>query len=117
MMSTETTYAVRGARSAPGASPARFVELVRISALRSLKVRYRGSALGVIWSLANPVLMTAVYSAIFGTAFSRYYGGSVSRYILSAFVGIVAVTFFQMANGEARGSVVANGCLLHKIRA
>jgi lipopolysaccharide transport system permease protein len=93
----------------------RQIELVRISAIRQLKVRYRGSALGVLWSFANPIMMTVIYAAIFGTAFARYYDGSVERYVLSAFVGVVCVTFFQQATGEALISVVANGGLLNKI--
>lgn len=93
----------------------RSLDVIRISALRALKVRYRGTALGVLWSFANPVLMTAVYTAIFGTAFSQYYGGSVPRYVLSAFVGLAVVTFFVTATSEALGSVVGNGSLLNKI--
>jgi lipopolysaccharide transport system permease protein len=96
-------------------TPARVRELIRVSALRSLKVRYRGSALGVLWSLVNPLLMTAVYTAIFGTAFSKFYDGSVVRYVLSAFVGLVVVTYFMTATGEALVSVVSNGSLLNKI--
>ena len=96
-------------------SLSRLAELIRISALRSLKVRYRGSALGVLWSLAHPVMLTAVYTAIFGTAFSQYYGGSVTRYIVSAFVGLAVATFFLNATSEALTSVVANGPLLNKI--
>jgi ABC-type polysaccharide/polyol phosphate export permease len=93
----------------------RSIELIRISAFRALKVRYRGTALGILWSFANPVLMTAVYTAIFGTAFSKYYDGSVTRYVLAAFVGLAVVTFFLNATGEAIQSVVANGALLNKI--
>ena len=93
----------------------RLAQLIRISALRSLKVRYRGSALGVLWSLAHPLMLTAVYTVIFGTAFSQYYGGSVPRYIVSAFVGLAVATFFLNATGEALASVVANGPLLNKI--
>lgn len=93
----------------------RNVDLVRLSALRSLKVRYRGTALGILWSFLNPILMTTVYSAIFGTAFSKYYDGSVVRYVLSVFVGLVVVTFFLNATGEALITVVANGPLLNKI--
>jgi ABC-type polysaccharide/polyol phosphate export permease len=93
----------------------RMAQLVRITALRALKVRYRGTALGVLWSFMNPVLMTAVYTTIFGTAFSRYYDGSVVRYVLSAFVGLVVVTFFLNATSEALPSIVANGVLLNKI--
>jgi ABC-type polysaccharide/polyol phosphate export permease len=93
----------------------RLGDLIRITAFRTLKVRYRGTALGILWSFMNPVLMTAVYTAIFGTAFSRYYDGSVARYVLSAFVGLVVVTFFVNATSEALGTIVANGQLLNKI--
>ena len=93
----------------------RMLELVRMTAVRSLKVRYRGTALGVLWSLANPLMMTAVYTTIFGTAYSQYYGGSIVRYILAAFVGLVVVGFFMASTSEALASVVGNGTLLNKI--
>jgi lipopolysaccharide transport system permease protein len=108
-------------RSAPAiGSPSRtelkrLSELVRLTAIRSLKVRYRGTALGVLWSFANPVMMTAVYTVIFGTAYSQYYGGSIVRYLLAAFVGLVVVSFFLTSTSEALTSVVSNGMLLNKI--
>lgn len=92
----------------------REIELVRITAFRALKVRYRGTALGILWSFANPVLMTALYTAIFGTAFASYYG-SLPRYLFSAFVGVVVVTYFLQAAGESLPSIVVNGALLNKI--
>jgi len=90
-------------------------ELVRLSAVRQLKSRYRGTSLGILWSFANPLLTTALYTAIFGTAFKAYYGGSTSRYVFSAFVGVTVIAFFLQATTEALGSVVANGGLLNKI--
>jgi len=100
---------------APGSRLPRLAELVRITAFRALKVRYRGTALGILWSFANPVLLTAVYTVVFGTAFRQYYGGSVVRYVVSAFVGLVVVTFFLNSTSEALSTVVANGLLLNKI--
>jgi ABC-type polysaccharide/polyol phosphate export permease len=93
----------------------RMLELVRMTAVRSLKVRYRGTALGVLWSFANPIMMTAVYTTIFGTAYRQYYGGSIVRYVLAAFVGLVVVSFFLGGTSEALASVVGNGTLLNKI--
>jgi ABC-type polysaccharide/polyol phosphate export permease len=108
-------------QSAPAFGPPRRIELrritglIRMTALRSLRVRYRGTVLGVLWSFANPVMMTIVYTAIFGTAYSSYYDGSIARYVLSAFTGLVVVTFFLGATTEAMASVVGNGSLLNKI--
>ena len=59
--------------------------------------------------------MTAIYASIFGTAFARYYGGSTSRYVISAFVAVAVVTYVMQATGEALVSVVASGGLLNKI--
>jgi ABC-type polysaccharide/polyol phosphate export permease len=91
------------------------VEVVRMSAIRLLKTRYRGTSLGVLWSFANPLLLTGLYATIFGTAFASYYGGSISRYVFSAFVGVAVVIFFSQATTEALTAVVGNGGLLNKI--
>jgi lipopolysaccharide transport system permease protein len=99
-----------------GMSLRRYSELVTTIAERSVKARYRGSVLGVFWSLSNPLIMTTVYTVIFGTAFSKYYGGSIVNYILAVFMGLVVVTFFSQASSQALQSVVANGSLVNKIR-
>ena len=99
----------------PKAWSRRQLDIVRMSAIRQLKARYRGTFLGVLWSFANPILMTALYAMLFGTAFASYYGGSVIRYVFSAFVGVLVVTFFSQATAEALTSVVSNGALLNKI--
>lgn len=93
----------------------RQIDIVRMSAIRQLKVKYRGTFLGVLWSFGNPILMTALYTTLFGTAFSAYYDGSVVRYVLSAFIGVLVATFFSQATSEALTSVVSNGGLLNKI--
>ena len=85
-------------------------------AARSLKTRYRGSFLGIFWSLSHPILMTAIYALIFGTAFARYYEGSVLRYIFATFVGIAVLDLFSMTTSQALTSVVVNGGLLNKVR-
>jgi lipopolysaccharide transport system permease protein len=102
-------------RSIPKALGRRNIEIVRMSAIRQLKTRYRGTFLGVFWSFANPILMTGLYAILFGTAFSSYYGGSVLRYIFSVFVAVVVVTFFSQSTAEALTAVVSNGGLLNKI--
>jgi|SRR5579863_2439922 len=94
----------------------RYMELVTTIAERNIKGRYRGSVLGVFWSLSNPLIMTGVYTLIFGTAFASYYGNSIFNYVLAVFMGLVVVTFFSQASSQALTSVVANGSLVNKIR-
>lgn len=104
------------ASSTGGTSFRRYFELVTTIAERYIKGRYRGSVLGVFWSLSNPLIMTVIYTVIFGTAFSKYYGGSIVNYILAVFMGLVVVTFFAQASSQALQSVVANGSLVNKIK-
>jgi ABC-type polysaccharide/polyol phosphate export permease len=94
----------------------RYWELLYVLAEREIKVRYRGSFLGVYWSLFNPLIMTSLYTAIFGTAFSKYYNNSILQYILAAFTGLVVIHFFQGSTSQALGSVVGNGSLLNKVK-
>lgn len=45
----------------------RYCGLIHNLVLRDLKLKYRGSVLGIIWSLLNPLLTLAVYSFAFHT--------------------------------------------------
>ncbi|MEA5577531.1 ABC transporter permease [Anabaena sp. UHCC 0451] len=93
----------------------RYWELLQVLVGRTLKVRYRGSFLGVYWSLLNPLIMTGLYTAIFGVTFASYYGNSILNYVLAAFTGLVVINFFSASTSQALVSVVNNGALLNKI--
>ena len=112
-----TALAPNAIRSLDGSNTTtwvRYRDLVYVNAFRSLKVRYRGSFLGIYWSLSNPLLMTVVYTAIFGSAFSAYYG-SLLNYILACFAGLAYLNFFSGATSMALPTIVGNGGLLNKI--
>jgi ABC-type polysaccharide/polyol phosphate export permease len=94
----------------------RYWELLQVFVQRNLSARYRGSILGVFWSLLNPLTMTGLYTAVFGYAFSEYYNGSILRYALAAFTALIIVNFFSASTTQALTSIVANGALLNKIR-
>jgi ABC-type polysaccharide/polyol phosphate export permease len=93
----------------------RYWELLSMLASRTLKTRYRGSVLGIFWSLSNPILMTGVYTTIFGTAFKSYYGGSLFNYIFATFVGLSILNLFSQTTSQALASVVTAGGLLNKV--
>lgn len=93
----------------------RYVDLVKVLAERTLKVRYRGSILGILWSLLNPLFMTTMYTVIFGTALLKYYNNSIVNYVLACFVGLVALNFFSQTSSQALPSIVGNGGLLNKL--
>ncbi len=94
----------------------RYFELLYVLTMRNIKVRYRGSVLGVYWSLLNPLIMTGVYTAVFGSNFASYYNNSLLNYTLAAFTGLTVINFFNSTTAQSLPSVVANGAILNKIR-
>jgi ABC-type polysaccharide/polyol phosphate export permease len=94
----------------------RYWEILYVLVERNLKGRYRGSFLGVYWSLLNPLIMTGIYTAIFGATFSAYYNDSTIDYVLAAFTGLTVINFYSSSTVQALSSVVGNGALLNKIK-
>ena len=93
-----------------------FWELLLVLIRRNLKRRYRGSFLGIYWSLLSPLFMTLLYTAIFGNAFPEYYNNSLSNYVLAVFTGLVVFNFFSASTAQALISVVENGAIVNKIK-
>ncbi|WP_373541348.1 ABC transporter permease [Chamaesiphon sp.] len=94
----------------------RYIELVYVLAKREVKVRYRGSFLGVYWSLFNPLMMTGLYAIIFGAAFKKYYHESLWEYMLAAFTGLTVIQFYNASTSQALVSIVSNDSLLNKVK-
>lgn len=94
----------------------RLRDVVGVLFNRALKVRYRGSVLGILWSALNPLGMALVYMAIFGNTFSKYYGGSDLAYAASVYIGLTIVGFFVGATTQTLPAVVANAGLRNKMR-
>ena len=91
-------------------------ELLYVLVRRNLKKRYRGSFLGIYWSLLNPIIMTILYTAVFGTNFKVHYDNSIFNYVLAVFTGLIIFNFFSSSTAQALSSVVANGSIVNKIR-
>ena len=85
-----------------------FDNLVR----REVRQRYKGSVIGLMWTLINPIIMVGVYSVVF-----RYLlrFDSISPYALFLFVGLTAWTFFSGGVQVATSSLVSNSHLVTKV--
>lgn len=86
-------------------------QLIFALTARDLKARYRGSILGFFWSLANPLLLLAVYTLVF----TRFFPNTIRAYPIFLFAGILPWTFFSAAILEATGSISANAGLIKKV--
>jgi ABC-2 type transport system permease protein len=84
------------------------VQLVR----KDLKVKYQGSALGFLWSLANPLLLLGIYYVIFGVVLDN----GVPAFPIYLMAGLLPFTAFSSAVSAASGTVVGNAGLVKKVR-
>jgi ABC-type polysaccharide/polyol phosphate export permease len=90
----------------------RYRELLRCLVIKDLKLKYRGSALGFFWSLANPLAMLIVYSL----AFTYIMSIRKEQFVLFLFVGLLAWTFFASTISMATGTIADAGGLLKSVR-
>src|SRR2546427_2451487 len=82
---------------------------------RDVQAKYRGSLLGVAWTLANPVLLMAVYLLVFSVLWKTRFG-SEGHYALFLLVGLSAWIFFATSLQSASRSMLDNANLIRKTR-
>ena len=88
----------------------RYRELFQVLAWRDLSVRYKQTAIGVIWALIRPLLTMVVFTVIFGRIAKLPSDGS-APYALMVFAGMLPWTFFSTGLAEASNSLVNNANL------
>ncbi len=81
--------------------------------VRELKGRYRGSVLGFLWSFAQPLLLLAVYSLVFGYIFKPRVSGA-EPYPLYLICGLFPWIWFSTALIEGTLSLVMNSGLIRR---
>jgi ABC-2 type transport system permease protein len=89
----------------------RYRELIRNLVFKDLKLKYRGSFFGFLWSLLNPLVMMTVYLIAFRYIMQMRTQGFVFLLLL----GILAWTFFSASASMAAGAIVDNGGLLKTV--
>ena len=87
-------------------------QLVRNLVLKDLKLKYRGSVLGFLWSLINPLAMMGVYTL----AFQYIIGVRQPGYSFFIRVGVMAWSFFSTAAMLSTGALVDGGSLIRAVR-
>lgn len=86
-----------------------FGQLVR----RELRRKYKGSTLGVLWYLVNPLVLLAAYTLMFGHVIKVQ---SIPDFPLFLMIGLVVWTFFQQSLLAAAESLIDQGALVRKAR-
>lgn len=87
--------------------------LLRLIVRKEVRVRYRGSILGIAWSYVKPAVQFGVYYLALGVFLQLNRG--IEDFAVYLFSGIVAVNFFGEGFGNATRSIVVNAPLVRKI--
>jgi ABC-2 type transport system permease protein len=104
-------YAETATLSATLASLYEYRDLLRNLVIRDLKLKYRGSVFGFLWSLVNPLLMIIVYSM----AFTHILRIRSEGFVFYLMLGLLSWTFFANSAGMSTGAIVDNTGLLKSV--
>lgn len=89
----------------------KFQPLLSELVARDVKIKYRRSVLGVLWTLLNPLCMMVILSVVFSNIF-KFDVENFPLYVLS---GQVIFNFFNDATTSSMTSIISNAALLKKI--
>lgn len=89
----------------------RYSPLLYELVIRDLKLKYRRSFLGYVWSLLNPLMMMAVMSLVFSYMF-RF---DIPNYPLYLICGQTLWSFFNESTTASMASILVNGSLIRKV--
>jgi lipopolysaccharide transport system permease protein len=81
--------------------------------------RYKGSVIGVMWSLFNPLFLLVIYSFVFTVVFNARWGvglpESKSQFAILLFVGMIVHSLFAETLNRAPGLILSNVSYVKKI--
>jgi ABC-type polysaccharide/polyol phosphate export permease len=85
--------------------------LIQTLVVQELKVRYRGSALGLLWTLLNPLLLMGIYALVF----SVYMRIEMERYAAFLLCGLLPWIWISSSLVTGASSIVGGSGLIKKI--
>lgn len=88
----------------------KYRDLLKLLVSKDIKLKYRRSFLGYVWSILNPLLIMIVMTIVFSTMFSR----NVENFPVYLFCGQLLFNFMNNATHQAIFSVTGNAALLKK---
>lgn len=91
----------------------RYRELLGFLAWRDVKVRYKQAALGVAWTVIQPLIPMVLFTYVF-SKLAHMDGGNVP-YPLVVLAGLIPWQLFSSALSGASGSLISNANLISKV--
>jgi lipopolysaccharide transport system permease protein len=87
-------------------------QLVAMLVVRELKVRYKRSIFGLLWTLVNPLLLMVVYTVVFATIMKA----PQRNFAIFLLSGLLPWLFFSIAVLQGLNSIIVNQELIRKVR-
>ena len=87
-----------------------YKDLLKQLVFRDVKLKYRRSFLGYLWSVLNPLLVMIVMAVVFSTMFKR----NIENFPVYLFTGQILFNFMNNSTHQAISSITANGSLIKK---
>jgi homopolymeric O-antigen transport system permease protein len=90
-------------------------ELFFYFAWRSVKVRYKQTAIGAVWAVLQPFITMIVFTLFFNKAVGIQSGAKAVPYAIFSYTGLLFWNFFSQALMQAGNSLVDNQAIITKI--
>lgn len=88
-----------------------YKDLLKELVVRDVKLKYRRSFLGYVWSVLNPLLIMIVMAVVFSTMFKR----DIENFPVYLFTGQLLFNYMNQSTHQAITSITGNAALLKKV--
>ncbi|WP_241607934.1 ABC transporter permease [Rosenbergiella australiborealis] len=94
-------------------------DLIWQMTIRDIMGRYKGSFLGLTWSLFNPILMLTVYTFVFSVIFKSRWGGEQNAghadFAIILFTGLIIFNIFSESINKSTTLITSNVNFVKKV--
>lgn len=87
-----------------------YYEIVNVVAIKNLKLRYKNSMLGFLWTLINPMFMLSVFVFVFQQVINN-----IENYPLYVLSGLIFWNFFSSSASQMLSKIVESGGILKSV--
>jgi len=88
-----------------------YYETIYVVAAKNLKLRYRNSLLGFLWTLINPLFMLSIFVFVFSKVIN-----TVENYPLYVLSGLIFWNFFTSSTNQILSKIIESGGILKSVK-
>lgn len=88
----------------------KYKDLLKLLVTKNIKLKYRRSWLGYVWSILNPLMIMCVMTVVFSTMFKR----NIENFPVYLFCGQLLFNFMNSSTTQSIFSITGNASLLKK---